>query len=161
MYLCVLSMSNERPETTTMQITRYTDYGLRILSYLAVLPKERLASIDEISDAYEISRNTVNKVVHQLGKDGYIETRRGKGGGIRLLAQPEAINIGAVVKLLEGDQSAIDCHSLNCRIMPACGLQGIFKQATQSFFDTLAQYTLADAINQRDTKIIRLLGLSK
>lgn len=142
-----------------MQITRYTDYGLRILSYLAVMPGDRLASIDEISDTYEISRNTVNKIVHHLGKEELIETRRGKGGGIRLKAQPEKINIGEVVKLLEGNQNVIDCESLDCRIMPACGLQGVFKQATQSFFDTLTQFTLADVLHRREVKISKLLHL--
>ena len=67
-----------------MQLTRYTDYGLRTLIYLALLPQGRRASIDEISSTYGISRNNVNKIVHQLGKAGIIETKRCKGGGFYL-----------------------------------------------------------------------------
>ena len=81
-----------------MHLTRHTDYGIRILIYLALLPKNEKASIDGVSILYNISRNNVNKIVHQLGKAKIIETQRGKGGGFFLKLSPENINIGNTPK---------------------------------------------------------------
>ena len=80
-----------------MHITRYTDYSLRVLIYLAV-QGDRLATIQEIADSYDISKNHLMKVVHQLNKKGYIETIRGKKGGMRLHRAPSDINVGILVR---------------------------------------------------------------
>ena len=142
-----------------MQLTRHTDYGLRILIYLALLPEGRLASVDEISAAYDVSRNNLNKIVHKLGKEGYIETKRGKGGGFSLKLAPEDINIGAVVLLLENTMKVVDCESPTCRILPACKLQSILNEATHSFVKTLQGYTLQDLLQGRSDKLITVLDL--
>jgi Rrf2 family nitric oxide-sensitive transcriptional repressor len=142
-----------------MQLTRYTDYGLRTLIYLALLPQGRRASIDEISTTYDISRNNVNKIVHQLGKAGIIETKRGKGGGFYLKQKPEELNIGELVVLLENTLQVVECKTPQCRILPACKLKGILEQATQAFLDSLKAYTLADLLEDEANNLIQILNI--
>jgi Rrf2 family nitric oxide-sensitive transcriptional repressor len=142
-----------------MQLTRYTDYGLRTLIYLALLPQGRRASIDEISSTYDISRNNVNKIVHQLGKAGIIETKRGKGGGFYLKREPDELNIGDLVVLLENTLQVVECNSPQCRILPACKLKGILGQATQAFLDSLKAYTLADLLEDEAENLIQILNI--
>ncbi|AZT84982.1 Rrf2 family transcriptional regulator [Marinobacter sp. NP-4(2019)] len=145
-----------------MHITRYTDYSMRVLIYLAV-QGDRLATIQEIADSYDISKNHLMKVVHQLNKKGYIETIRGKKGGIRLHMAPEDINIGVLVRETEQDMSIVECFSSNnaCRITPVCGLKSMFAEALKAFLETLDKYTLADVVqNQHRPQLLRLLQIA-
>lgn len=133
-----------------MQLTRYTDYGLRVLMFLAIQPQDRLSSIDEVSELYDISRNHVNKIIHQLGKAGIIITKRGKGGGFHLAKPADAINLGQTVRLLEGEIRLIDCNSPPCKIVGCCQLHGILADAMRAFFAVLDSYTLKDLVNSAD-----------
>jgi Rrf2 family nitric oxide-sensitive transcriptional repressor len=145
-----------------MHITRYTDYSLRVLIYLAA-EGDRLTTIQEIADSYDISRNHLMKVVHQLNKKGYIETIRGKKGGMRLHMAPADINIGVLVRETEQDLSIVECFSERnaCKISPICGLKGMFGEAIGAFLKTLDQYTLADVIPQAHrTQFLRLLQIA-
>ncbi|GGC60279.1 RrF2 family transcriptional regulator [Marinobacter halophilus] len=145
-----------------MHITRYTDYSLRVLIYLAE-QGDRLATIQEIADSYEISKNHLMKVVHQLNKKGYIETVRGKKGGMRLHMAPNEINIGVLVRETEQDLSIVECFSTKnaCKIAPVCGLKGMFGQALKAFLDTLDKYTLADVIQDHHRpQLVRLLQIA-
>lgn len=145
-----------------MHITRYTDYSLRVLMYLAV-QGDRLATIQEIADSYEISKNHLMKVVHQLNKKGYIETVRGKKGGMRLHMAPEEINVGILVRETEHDLSIVECHSSKnaCKISPVCGLQPVFKEALQAFLAVLDKYTLKDVMkDQYQPQLLRLLQIA-
>ncbi|MDX1456679.1 MAG: Rrf2 family transcriptional regulator [Marinobacter sp.] len=144
-----------------MHITRYTDYSLRVLIYLS-LQKDQLVTIQEISDSYQISKNHLMKVVHQLNKKGYIETIRGKNGGMRLLMAPEDINIGVFVRETEQDLELVECFSpgSQCAITPVCGLKGIFSEALQAFLATLDKYTLADILpDKQKPQLVRLLQI--
>lgn len=144
-----------------MQLTRYTDYSLRVLIYLAVQP-EHLATIEEILDAYEISRAHLMKVVHELGQAGFIETIRGRGGGIRLAHAPEDIVIGDVVRHAEGPMALVECFNpatSRCRIEPACGLRSLLDEALGAFLGTLDQYSLADLVARRRKPLTQLLAL--
>ena len=143
-----------------MQLTRYTDYGLRVLIYLALLPEGQRASIDKISDVYDVSRNNVNKIVHQLGKEGIIETKRGKGGGFRLNRRPDQINIGDMVRMLENSLQVVECKTPLCRILPACKLKGVLNQATRAFMQTLEQHTLADLLRGKSDELVQILELT-
>ncbi|MBU2882778.1 Rrf2 family transcriptional regulator [Psychrosphaera sp. B3R10] len=140
-----------------MQLTRYTDYGLRTLIYLALLPAGHKASIDEISQTYEISRNNLNKIVHQLGKAKVIQTQRGKGGGMFLNQAPEQINIGDMVLLLENTMRVVECDKPPCCISPACKLKGIFADATQAFVTSLQAYYLSDLLLEEQKPLLRIL----
>ena len=145
-----------------MHITRYTDYSLRVLVYLAVQGDE-LATIQQIADSYEISKNHLMKVVHQLNKKGYIETVRGKKGGMRLQMAPGDINVGTLVRETEQDLSVVECFSSRnaCRITPVCGLKSMFGEALAAFLEVLDRYTLADIINdQHRPQLLRLLQIA-
>lgn len=144
-----------------MHITRYTDYSLRVLVYLST-QREELATIQQIADAYDISKNHLMKVVHQLNRKGYIETIRGKKGGMRLRLDPKSINVGVLIRETEQELGVVECLSTNdgCRISPVCGLKGIFSEAVEAFLRTLDQYTLDDVIaNEHEPQLLRLLQI--
>lgn len=133
-----------------MKLTSFSDYTLRVLMYLA-LRGERLATIPEIAAAYGISQNHLMKVVHQLARNGVIESVRGKGGGIRLAQAPQTIRLGKIVRASEGAGPIVECLSgqpRNCCISPACRLTSILVRAFDALYATLDEYTLADLIEQ-------------
>ncbi len=135
-----------------MQLTLYTDYSLRVLVYLG-LKEEGLATITEISDNYEISRNHLVKVVHNLSNNGFIHTVRGKGGGMRLAFAPSDINIGTVVRATENNFNIVECFerdTSSCPLTPVCALKGALKEASRNFLAVLDRYTLADVLVNRD-----------
>lgn len=144
-----------------MQLTRYTDYGFRLLTYLALLPEGERVSINDISEIYAISRNNVNKVVHQLGKAGVIDTKQGKGGGICLKMSPENVNVGDIVLLLENTIRLVDCQSPPCKIAGMCVLKNVFEEATDAFLATLKKYTLADLLSSKkhQQQLIQILNI--
>ena len=107
-----------------MQLTRFTDYALRTLTFLAIQPGDRLSTITEVADTFAISRNHVVKIVHQLGIKGYIETVRGKHGGIRLGRSAVSINLRDVVMDMEHVLCPVDCKRENCRLSGGCRIQG-------------------------------------
>lgn len=137
----------------------YTDFSLRVLIYLGTKEKNELSTIQAISDAYNISKNHLMKVTHELGKLGYIETIRGRGGGIRLAKEPEDINIGQVVRHTEDDFHLVecfDCKTNTCVISPVCGLKGALNRALFAYLKVLDEYTLADFLHQKH-KLANLL----
>lgn len=141
-----------------MKLTDYTDYTLRMLIYLG-MHRDRLVTIQEIADAYGISKNHLTKIAHQLGLEGIVETSRGRGGGLRLKREPEAIRIGDVVQATEADFSLVECfHSENnhCVIAPNCRLKFVLGEALQGFFKVLNSYTLGDLL-QNEKRLVRLL----
>lgn len=131
----------------TMRLTQHTDYALRVLIFLG-LKSGDLATIQEISESYNISRNHLMKVVQKLAHNGYIETTRGVGGGIRLSSSPEAINLGDVVGTMEADAGLVECLRPEnaCVITPACSLASILKEAAAAFSAELSKHTLADLL---------------
>ena len=144
-----------------MQLTRYTDYSLRVLIYLAV-HQDQLATIEEIAEAYDISKAHLMKIVHQLGLAGYVETVRGRGGGLRLARPPQKIRIGEVVRHTE-EMVVVECFdpkTSHYRIQPACELRGVLKEALDAFLRTLDGYTLADLVARRREPLARLFRAS-
>ncbi|WP_058309217.1 RrF2 family transcriptional regulator [Gracilibacillus massiliensis] len=134
-----------------MRLKKYTDFALRVLIYTGTT--ERKVSIKEISDTFYISTEHIRKVVHQLSVNGYIQTTRGRNGGIILAKEPNDINIGAVIRLMENDFYLVECfdgeHN-KCVITPACKLRTVVGEAMKAFFQVLNQYTLADLIENKD-----------
>jgi len=134
-----------------MRLTTFTDIGLRALMYLATRPEGYKSSITEVTEAYDLSRNHVVKVVHQLARAGLIHSIRGKGGGIMLGKPADEIRIGQVVMALEESLQVVDCTKPVCKILPACRLKGVLKEGMDAFIGVLDQYTLADLIgNKKD-----------
>ncbi|MHB1174295.1 MAG: Rrf2 family transcriptional regulator [Sulfuriferula sp.] len=129
-----------------MQLTRFTDYSLRVLIYIG-LHQDRLVTISEIAQNYGISQNHLVKVVHKLGIHDYIETVRGKGGGMRLARRPELIIIGKVVRDTEENMDIAECFDpgkQSCSLLPSCILKTALIEACQSFMTTLDFYHLSD-----------------
>ena len=144
-----------------MRLTTFSDYSLRVLMYLGV-HGERLATIGEVAKAYGVSENHLVKVVHHLAQRGYIETIRGKGGGMRLARQPERINVGEVVRGTEENLALVECFdkaTSNCRIESACLLKGALGRAVGAFFGVLDEYTLDDLLVTKP-KLSKMLMLS-
>ncbi len=146
-----------------MRLTNFTDYNLRVLIYLGVHQREgRLATISDIASVYGISQNHLMKIVHHLAKLGYVETTRGKGGGMRLARAPELINIGEVVRGAEEDLAVVECFqkgARKCPIVPACALRGVLGRAMSAFFEVLDSQTLADLLQPR-TDLVRIFRAS-
>ncbi|MBN8208382.1 Rrf2 family transcriptional regulator [Bacillus sp. NTK071] len=143
-----------------MRLTNYTDYSLRMLIYLGSMKGDKLASIQEIADAYQISKNHLMKVAHELGRKGYIETIRGRNGGLRLAHLPEDINVGTVVRSTEEDFNLVECfdkENNTCVISPACRLKHVLHNALSAYFEVLDGYQLADLIVNEKT-IIKLFA---
>ena len=129
-----------------MRLTRYTDFALRVLLYLGREPG-RLASIAEISRAYGVSQSHLMKVVSDLVGAGYVESVRGRSGGIRLARPPAEIMIGSLVRHTELDLELVECGA--CLIAPACGLTSMFDEALAAFLAVLDGYSLADALSRK------------
>lgn len=129
-----------------MKLTLFTDYSIRVLLFLGSRP-ERLCSIGEVAQAYRISQNHLMKVVNQLARLGYVESVRGRAGGIRLGMAPEDINLGAVVRDTEEGLELADCGG--CVVASACGVTGVLNEAMAAFLAVLDRYTLADMLTSR------------
>lgn len=130
-----------------MQLTTFSDYSMRVMMYLG-LRHGKLATISEIAQAYKISENHLTKVVHHLARLGYVETVRGKGGGLRLVLLPATVNIGKMLRDSEGGSSLLPCLTKEdeCCIQRSCQLTGILREAEDALFAVLDKYTLADLL---------------
>lgn len=130
-----------------MKLTLYSDYSLRVLMYIA--RQEHRVQIDEIANFYGISKNHLTKVVNNLATLGYIETTRGRGGGIRIKMTPEEINIGALIRKTEEHFNLVECfdrETNTCPIAGICGLQGVLGEALNAYLSVLDKYTLQDIL---------------
>lgn len=130
-----------------MRLSLFTDYSLRVLMFAAL--KGESFSLSEVAEAYDISRHHLVKVVNHLAKLDYLETRRGRGGGIALGMQPEDIRIGMVVRRTEDTPFIVECFDQQhntCPINGSCRLKGALAQAVNAFYDTLDRHTLRDLV---------------
>lgn len=141
-----------------MQLTLFTDYALRTLVFLALQPEQQLSTITEVADRFSISRNHVVKIVHQLGMKGYIDTIRGKHGGIRLARSAQDINLGNLIADMENVSCLLDCQREGCRLAPGCRFQAIMRKAMRAFMGVLSEFTLADLVRDEE-QMCGLLGL--
>lgn len=141
-----------------MQLTHFTDLGLRVLMYLSH-PEQHGSpvTISEIAERFEVSRNHLVKVVHFMGQQGWLLTTRGKGGGLALAQPPQTYRIGALIRALEGATELIDCASPPCRLRGRCQLKGILDKAMEAFFTALDDYTLTDATASPTHEVIVML----
>lgn len=147
-----------------MRVTLHTDYALRVLMLLALEPDE-LHTIEEIATRYDISRNHLMKVAQTLVQGGFVDSLRGRNGGLRLGKTPQNINLGAVVRSTEDGFDLVECFDATrntCIISPVCGLRSPLEEALAAFLAVLDGYTLADLVKNpdRNKQVIKLLGQS-
>ncbi len=129
-----------------MHLTSFTDFGLRALMRIAS-DSERTWNTAEIADEFGISRHHLTKAIAVLAEAGFVQTRRGGGGGARLARPADAIRLGEVVRLLERDQTLVECFQADgggCMISPVCRLRGFLGRAEAAFLDEMDGHTLAD-----------------
>lgn len=134
-----------------MRLTSFTDYSLRTLMFVATAPEGR-ATIAQVAQAFAISENHLVKVVHLLGREGFLFNTRGRGGGLRLAVPAARIHLGAVVRLTEGGDCPAECFQADggrCSIAGVCRLSTAFSRAVEAFYDVLDGYTLADLVANR------------
>ncbi len=134
-------------EVDAVRLTVLSDYALRVLMFLGTAPG-RLVTIREIAVAFGISENHLMKVVQKLAAAGFIETVRGRGGGMRLKEAATDISLGAVLRATEDDFDLVECFGAEnvCRISRVCRLKGVLKEALQAYLAVLDGRTLADLV---------------
>ena len=131
-----------------MRLTTFTDYALRVLIHVAARNGAR-ATIADIARGFDISENHLTKVVHFLGKRGFLANLRGRGGGLQLAVPARDINVGAVVRAAEGTVHAVACFDAGtkaCAIAGVCRLRHALDEALGAFYRVLEQYTLEDLV---------------
>lgn len=147
-----------------MYITRYTDYSLRVLIYLAAQTQsDKLPTIQNIADAYQISKNHLMKIVQDLNIKGYVVATRGKNGGLSLSKPPQQINIGTLVRELEQANCLVECFgdSNQCVITPNCRLKMMLSKALDAFFVSLEAYTLLDLVDEQNQSSLQHIFLAE
>lgn len=128
-----------------MQLTKHTDYAIRVLIYLNTqVDQDALSKASEIASLFGISFNHLTKVIHHLGQAGFVQTVRGKSGGIKLTRSADSINLGEVVKVMENTLDPVNCSEPPCRLNRICLVKPILNRAMQAFIDELNKHTLAD-----------------
>jgi Rrf2 family nitric oxide-sensitive transcriptional repressor len=133
-----------------VHLTLHADYSLRVLLFLATRPG-RLASTQEMADAYGISKHHLVRVVQTLAGQGFVEVRPGRSGGVTLARAPKDIGVGKVLRAAEPDFTLVECfdrETNTCPIAPACGLKGVLAEAREAFLASLDKYTLADLVRR-------------
>ncbi|MBO6551070.1 MAG: Rrf2 family transcriptional regulator [Rhizobiales bacterium] len=145
-----------------MRLTVHTDYAIRTLIFLAIRD-DKLATISDISEQYQISKNHMMKVAQELVHHNFVISERGRNGGLRLARSPAEINLGDVIQKMEADfylVSCLDPEKNTCRIAGSCGAQTIMHEAIAAFIAVFRQYTLEDAvINEKKLKTMFLTEL--
>lgn len=131
-----------------MQLTRFTDYSLRVLIYLTV-HRERRVPVPEVARAFAVSQHHLTKVAQHLRDLGLVEMQAGRGGGMTLAREPEALNLGALVRASEPNLELAECFGSGgaCAILPECRLKGVLDQALGAFLAVLDEHTLADLVD--------------
>ncbi|MGO9004669.1 MAG: RrF2 family transcriptional regulator [Beijerinckiaceae bacterium] len=139
-----------------MRLTNFSDYALRVLMYAAA-QGDRLITIEETAEVYDISRAHLMKVVNQLTRAGYLKAVRGRSGGLTLAKRPNKIRLGDVLRATEPDFALVECFTPenHCLITRRCRLRGPLKEALAAFTGTLDRYTLADLLLNPDDFGIR------
>lgn len=128
-----------------MRLTNFSDYCLRLLMYAAAR-EDRLITIEEVSEVYDISRAHLMKVANLLTRAGYLKAVRGRSGGLTLAKAPAKIRIGEVIRATEPDFVMVECFGAGnaCVITRSCQLRGILHEGLDAFNAVLDKYTLAD-----------------
>lgn len=129
-----------------MQLNKFTDYALRILLYISP-PRDLPYTIAEIAKDLHVSQNHLVKIVHFMGKQEWLITTRGKGGGLRLNPDARALKLGQIVRILQRETQIVECNTPPCVLRSRCGLKGILDQALEQFYQSLDQYTLSDVLD--------------
>ena len=140
-----------------MRLTKHTDYAFRVLIYLASMPEDRISTVQEIAEKFDVSRSHIMKIVHKLAGAGLIHASRGQHGGIKLGQPKEAIDLRSVIVLMEATLAPVNCDDPVCIIKRNCALKNILFEGQRQFLEHVERYTLAD-LAEPAVAIVRLLN---
>ncbi len=146
-----------------MKLTAYSNYALRSLQ-LAALKAPSLIKVDDVVKVHGLARPHIVKIVHELGRAGFLETQRGRGGGFRLARLPQDIVIGDVIRLTEGPLELVECFNSDtntCPLIGICKLSRAMQKATKAFMAVLDDLTLADIASNRSELLARIAPLEE
>jgi len=138
-----------------MQINKQTDYAFRVLIFLVALPKGRRTQVNEIVERYELSKSNVTKIVNRLAQHGFIESTRGRGGGILLAQNAGERKLGDVVRVMEANLEVVNCAKPSCTFNGSCKLEHTLRMAMQSFLTVLDGVTLNEL---KTPEVVQLLA---
>lgn len=157
------TVSCEPYGSSTIRLTSYTNYALRMLMYCALHPGKTVR-VEDVSTAYGISRAHLLKAARQLGQLGYLENLRGRSGGIRLGMPAEDIGVGKVVRHTEGDLELVECfneETNTCPLIGSCKMSTLFRAGLEAFLAELDKVTVADLVENRGVLLDRLDAFAK
>jgi Rrf2 family nitric oxide-sensitive transcriptional repressor len=141
-----------------MRLTQHTDYAFRMLMY-AALRAPALTTVGEVAGAFRISATHLNKVAQTLAAHGYLETIRGRSGGLRLRRAPESIHLGRVAAITEPDFQMAPCvesAGKKCPVYEPCVLRVVLTNSANAFLSELDKWTLADLIEHRKPLLVAI-----
>ncbi len=144
-----------------MQLTYHSDFSLRLLLYLMARGDDEVVSVSVIARAYGVSSNHLSKVAAELTRLGWLESVRGRKGGVKLEEVARGLSIGDVVRETEHNMALVECmgDGNTCPIAPVCKLKGVFIEAREAFLEVLDAYLLEDMVGDQD-KLRGLLSIS-
>ncbi|MBW8306985.1 MAG: Rrf2 family transcriptional regulator [Thiobacillus sp.] len=143
-----------------MRLTKHTDYAFRVLIYLASIPEDRISTVQEIAEQFDVSRSHIMKIVQKLAGAGLIHASRGQHGGIRLGQPKDTINLRRVIELMEATLAPVNCDDPVCIIKKNCTLKNILFEGQRQFLEHVERYTLAD-LAEPTVSIVSLLNTSR
>jgi len=141
-----------------MQLTKHTDYAFRILIFLATLEKDKITTIRQLTESFDISKSHTMKIVNKLVHQNWVQATRGKNGGVKLGVTASAISLKEVVLLMEKTLEPVNCDAPLCALKTACQLKGILVQAQEHYLAHLGKYTIGDLVNNKTIDVIRLIS---
>jgi len=129
-----------------MQFTKFTDFGLRVLMYLAATPEQGVITVGELASQYDIPKNHLNKVVNRLVKLGWVSATPGRNGGLRMARAPASLQLGDILMALEGHKGLVDCEEPPCALRGSCHLKRVLDIGQREFYAGMNQHSLAELV---------------
>jgi len=146
-----------------MRLTKQTNYAIRMMMYCD--SNEGLSRVSSIAQFYNLSEQFLLKILQTLTKAGFVQSVRGRNGGIKLARPAEEISLGEIVRQTEDNFALAECFEEGetvCPLITSCGLNQALSEALGAFFNVLDSYTLADLTNnQRNLHVLLQLDASK
>ncbi|MFC5474001.1 RrF2 family transcriptional regulator [Paraherbaspirillum soli] len=141
-------------ESKTMQFTKFTDFGLRVLMYLAATPEQGVITVGELAQSFDIPKNHLNKVVNRMVKLGWVTATPGRNGGLRMAQAPQNLHLGDILSALEGHPSLVDCNKPPCVLRGNCHLKQVLDLGLAEFYASMNRHSLAELIQQPTANVI-------
>jgi len=132
-----------------MQITKFTDLGLRVLMYLSQEVNGPVVTIHEIAQQFNVPKNHLIKVVTRLNKLNWISATRGRSGGLKIAANANQLKLGNILKELESKTTLINCNDPPCALSGRCNLKEILDHGLNNFYEEMNKYTLQSIVDKK------------